>query len=215
MLKQLFNLIRRCKQVRTSALLVFWAFAYRYLRFGVKILARSGTMIYGAKNISTGGLLKIGMAYVGFSHKYDRTLLNVRGKLVFNADYTVGAGCRFDIGEGAEARFGSGYANPNTTFIIMNRLSVGDETIISWGCEFLDNNFHSLSYPGSLSLSETGISIGRRVWIGSNVKVLPGARIPDGCVVAAGSVVSGHFTESNCLLGGVPARVIKKEVHWE
>lgn len=201
--------------MRTSALFVLLAFVYRYLRFGVKILARNGTMIYGAKNITTKGILKIGMAFIGFSHKYDRTLLNIRGKLVFNADYTIGAGCRFDIGEKAEAQFGSGYVNPNTTFIIMNRLSIGDETIISWGCEFLDSNFHSLTYPGSLPLPAAEISIGKRVWIGSHVKVLPGANIPDGCVVAAGSVVSGHFTESNCLLGGVPARVIKKEVHWE
>lgn len=215
MIKELFTLVRKCRQVHTSVLFVLSAFVYRYFRFNVKILARKGTLIYGSQNICTKGLLKIGMAYVGFSHKHDRTLLNIRGKLVFNTDYTIGAGCRFDIGERAEAQFGSGYVNSNTTFIIMNHLSIGDQTIISWGCEFLDSNFHSLTYPGSKSPPATGIFIGKCVWIGSHVKILPGTKIPDGCVVAAGSVVSGHFAEKHCLIGGVPARVIKTEVHWE
>jgi acetyltransferase-like isoleucine patch superfamily enzyme len=40
------------------------------------------------------------------------------------------------------------------------------------------------------------------------VCILPGARLGQGCVVGAGSVVAGEL-EPNCVAVGNPARVIK------
>jgi maltose O-acetyltransferase len=45
-------------------------------------------------------------------------------------------------------------------------------------------------------------------WIGMGVCILPGARLGQGCVVGAGSVVAGEL-EPNCVAVGNPARVIK------
>ena len=47
----------------------------------------------------------------------------------------------------------------------------------------------------------------KKIWIATDVK-LDGAKIGNGCVVAAGAVVKGSFPD-NCVLGGVPAKVIK------
>ena len=46
-------------------------------------------------------------------------------------------------------------------------------------------------------------------WIGANAIVLPGVRIGEGCVIAAGSVVVNDC-EDNSLYAGVPARFIRK-----
>lgn len=54
-----------------------------------------------------------------------------------------------------------------------------------------------------------GIKIGNNCWIGSGAVFLDGAEIGDGCVVAANAVVRGKFSE-NSVIGGVPARLIKK-----
>jgi galactoside O-acetyltransferase len=51
------------------------------------------------------------------------------------------------------------------------------------------------------------IHIGRDVWIGANVVVLPDTRIGDGAVVAANSVVRGEVPPL-AIVGGAPARVI-------
>ncbi len=50
-----------------------------------------------------------------------------------------------------------------------------------------------------------GVEIGDDVWLGAGVTVLPGARIGDGCVVAAHAVVRGRI-EPLTIVGGVPAR---------
>ena len=53
------------------------------------------------------------------------------------------------------------------------------------------------------------IHIGKNVWIGANATVLAGVTIGDGAVVAAGAVVTKDV-ETNTIVGGVPAKVIKK-----
>jgi acetyltransferase-like isoleucine patch superfamily enzyme len=52
------------------------------------------------------------------------------------------------------------------------------------------------------------VTIGSGVWIASRVTVLPGVRIGDGAVVAAGAVVA-RDVPAHTLVGGVPARVIR------
>lgn len=54
-----------------------------------------------------------------------------------------------------------------------------------------------------------GIKIGNNCWIGSGVVFLDGAELGDGCIAAANAVVSGKFPQ-NSVIGGVPARFIKK-----
>jgi acetyltransferase-like isoleucine patch superfamily enzyme len=206
-------LIEKCRKSESSLLIV----VIKYLRYkiaGKNILANHKVIIKGLRNIHTNGLLQIGMGYVGFMHKHDITYLNINGNLTFQDNYSVGKGCRFDIGNGATAKFGSGYVNSKTKFIIMHGITVGDDSAISWGCEFLDEDFHSITYNDKKERAPS-IEIGSHVWVGSNVTVLKGSRIPDGCVIASGSVISSRFDTPNCLIGGNPARVIRENVEWE
>lgn len=53
------------------------------------------------------------------------------------------------------------------------------------------------------------ILIENDVWIGSNVTILPGVKIGQGSVVAAGAVVTKDV-ESYVVVGGVPAKLIKR-----
>lgn len=59
------------------------------------------------------------------------------------------------------------------------------------------------------------IRIGNNVWIGAQATVLPGVTIDDGVIVAAGAVVT-RDVPANVIVGGVPAKIIKKiEVNHE
>ena len=58
-------------------------------------------------------------------------------------------------------------------------------------------------------VSTTKVTIGNDVWIGANATVLPGVTIGNHCVVAAGAVVTKDVT-SYSLVGGVPAKILKK-----
>ncbi len=46
--------------------------------------------IKGIQNIDTKDNVQIGMEYVGFSHKNDKTYLNIRGKLSIKGKYSIG-----------------------------------------------------------------------------------------------------------------------------
>lgn len=216
-LGKLHSLRELCRTARTPFMLVL----IRHLRYrlqGKNILSGDNVTIHGLNNISTGGLLKIAMNDVNLTDSHDRTFLNVTGRTDFEGDYTIGRGCRLLIGRNAVATFGVGYMNCNTMFVIGNGIAVGDGSVTAWGCQFLDEDFHRLHYAGKPTDRRTDdqkIEIGSHVWIGSNVSVLKGAAIPDGCVVAAGSVVTSKFDAKNALIAGNPARVIRENISWE
>ena len=53
------------------------------------------------------------------------------------------------------------------------------------------------------------IVLGKKVWVGSNATILQGVTIGDNAIVAAGAVVTKDVP-ANTIVGGVPARVIKR-----
>lgn len=58
---------------------------------------------------------------------------------------------------------------------------------------------------------EKPVIIGNDVWIGRRVMIMPGVHIGNGCIIAAGSVVTRSIP-ANSIAGGVPAKVIKNRM---
>jgi acetyltransferase-like isoleucine patch superfamily enzyme len=58
-------------------------------------------------------------------------------------------------------------------------------------------------------ISTKQVTISDDVWIGANSVILPGVTIGRHAVVAAGAVVTKDVPD-NCIVGGVPATIIKK-----
>ena len=91
-------------------------------------------------------------------------------------------------------------------------IEIGDNTIIGIYVTMHSEN-HIFSNPNipirNQGVQHKGIKIGKNCWIGAKATILDGTHIGDGCVVAAGAVVSGKFP-SNCVIGGVPAKIIKE-----
>ena len=106
------------------------------------------------------------------------------------------------------------FINANCLFVISNGLEIGDNTVISWNCQFIDDDFHKINYEGKVESSKI-IHIGSHVWIGANSVILKGVSIADGCVIAANSIVTKSVTEQNVLIAGNPAKIIKREIQWE
>lgn len=81
-------------------------------------------------------------------------------------------------------------------------LIIKEYTYVAFGAVILAHDF-----PNDMSYCNT--VIGRKCFIGCNAIILPGIEIGDEVIVAAGSVVTKNI-ESNSLVAGNPARIIKK-----
>lgn len=84
------------------------------------------------------------------------------------------------------------------------RISIGTNTIIStcvvivaFNHGYLENEV-PIRYQPWIDDANNSIEIGANVWIGANVVILPGSKIGDGAIIAAGSVIKGSVT-GNCI----------------
>ena len=91
----------------------------------------------------------------------------------------------------------------------INGIEIGDDTIFAPGVKIISAN-HSISNLDSHEKAPP-VKIGKNCWLGANAVILPGVVLGDNVTVGAGSVVTKSF-ESNVILGGVPAKVIKKMI---
>ena len=64
------------------------------------------------------------------------------------------------------------------------------------------------SYENSMIRDNKPITIGNDVWIGANAIILPGVKIGDGAIIAAGAVVTKDV-DDYAIVGGVPAKLIR------
>lgn len=89
------------------------------------------------------------------------------------------------------------------------RIIIGDDVLFAPDVMVTAANyrFNDGSPVTRQAMDEADVVIGRDVWLGAKVVVLPGARIGDGAIIAAGAVVRGEIP-AMAIAGGVPARVI-------
>ncbi|WP_326494417.1 sugar O-acetyltransferase [Nocardioides pini] len=86
-------------------------------------------------------------------------------------------------------------------------ITIGDDTLVGHGATLTTLN-HALDPDRRADMQPAPIVIGRKVWLGANVTVVPGVTIGDGAVVGAGSVVTKDVP-ADTIIAGVPARVIR------
>ena len=90
-------------------------------------------------------------------------------------------------------------------------IEIGDNTIVGIYVTMHSENhtFSNINRPiREQGVNHKGIKIGKNCWIGAKAIILDGSVVGDGCIVAAGAVVTGKFPD-NCIIGGVPAKIIK------
>lgn len=107
-------------------------------------------------------------------------------------------------------------------------ITIGENVFINAGCKFQDQGGitignaslighnvvmatlnHDLAPEKRSTMHPAPIIIEENVWIGSNATILSGVTIGNGAIVAAGAVVTKDVA-ANTIVGGVPAKFIKK-----
>jgi len=117
----------------------------------------------------------------------------------FMCDY----GCNIEIGENF-------YSNHNLIILDPAKVIFGDNVFIGPNC-----GFYTAEHPVDYQTRNKGLEfakpvvVGNNVWIGGGVTVTSGVTIGDNVVIAAGAVVTKDVP-ANCIIGGVPAKLIRE-----
>ena len=100
------------------------------------------------------------------------------------------------------------FINAGCKFQDQGGIYIGDDALIGHNAVLATLN-HNPDPEKRANLIPSPIHIGNKVWLGANVTVLPGVRIGDGSIIAAGSVVTKDVP-ANSVAAGNPAKVIKR-----
>ena len=85
---------------------------------------------------------------------------------------------------------------------------IGKGTYIAQNVGLITENHNPKNLDEHLPAKD--IRIGENCWIGMNSVILPGVVLGKNTIVGASSVVTHSFPEGNCVIAGVPAKIIKR-----
>jgi acetyltransferase-like isoleucine patch superfamily enzyme len=92
--------------------------------------------------------------------------------------------------------------NEGHIFDLLGKIEVGSGTWVA--------GFSSQFLTHGAGVMDRNISIGSNCFLGSAVRFTPGSYIANDNIVALGAVVTKKFFENSSIIGGVPARVLRK-----
>lgn len=126
--------------------------------------------------------------------------------------YIRGNGC---VQFGSKVRIHSGgVINANNGRIFLNKnvainynciiachenIEIGENTIIGPNVCIYDHDHDFRANLVNDKFKSSPVKIGKNCWIGANTVILRGTTIGDNCVVAAGSVIKGNYSDNNLL----------------
>ncbi len=99
-------------------------------------------------------------------------------------------------------------------------IDIGDHVYTGMNVYITDQNHTYLELDRPIGVQDPKdepVKIGSGTWIGTGAVILPGAVIGRNVVVAANAVVRGEVPD-HCVVGGVPARIIRRhdpETGWQ
>lgn len=98
---------------------------------------------------------------------------------------------------------------------IHGAVSIGDDVVMGPEVVIMatGHNFSDLNIPINKqgATQEEKVVIGNNVWIGTRAIIMPGVKVGDNSIIGAGAVVTKDI-EDNCVVAGVPAKLIKRRI---
>lgn len=155
--------------------------------------------------------------------------VNIHGSnntiFIDSSDYVIKS-LKIDIGNFNHANnvkllIGKNFQCSQAVFFLYNpktELLIGDSCMFSNGIIIRLGELPHLIFDKNtkqyIDITE-GVYIGNHVWIGEGAYITKKVSIPNGCVVAAKSVVTKRFNNADCVLAGNPAKEVKTGIKWE
>lgn len=96
-----------------------------------------------------------------------------------------------------------------------NKIYIGDDCLFSYNIDLRNTDSHKI-YRNNILINEgKEVVIKDRVWVGEGVNILKGVFINSDNVIGAGALVNKNIFEKNVVIGGNPAKIIKRDIKWK
>lgn len=207
-----------------SAKTVYFNFRYFPFDLARKLpveVSNKVSLVRTEGSITINGPVHRGMISIGYGHvpifdkATSRSVWNVMGSIVFNGPAQIGHGSKISVDPAGTLTIGRNLIiTAETTIVCARAITLGDGVLMSWNIQIMDTDYHKILKDGERINADAPITIGNHVWINSRATILKGTVIPDGCVVAASALLATAYTEPECVIGGVPARVLTSGITW-
>lgn len=126
-----------------------------------------------------------------------------------NVHLIMAPGARLSVG-GKKALRASGFT-ADIRVMSERDVAIGFDCIVGWGSVITDSDWHTMVARSR----QADVTIHDRVWVAHGVSILKGTCLPEGCVVAAHSLVNSGSFAPRSLIGGCPAKVLRSDVSWD
>jgi acetyltransferase-like isoleucine patch superfamily enzyme len=218
------NSIRWTKALRSLLKTIWFNFYYLPFKQAIKlpILLYKPKLLRCKGSITLKGNVRFGMVHLGFyiipNFPNNGIVWNVRGNVVFDNYCIIGNDSVIDVGEKGTLTFGDNFVTSASVKInCYKEITFGHHVGLSWGCSFLDTDFHQVKIDNSDGTTTTSkgfakIKIGNYNWIAMNTTIMKGTKTPDYCIVGANSTLLKDYSAlpQKCFIVGNPA-ILKKE----
>ncbi|MCD0452466.1 acyltransferase [Actinocorallia sp. API 0066] len=140
--------------------------------------------------------------------------ISIGGHTLVGTHVSISAGFvpGLDLGPDVIVQIGRGCSIGRGSHIVGHQsIQIGDDVFTGPYVYITDQNhtYAELDAPIGRQWPENSpVVIGDGCWLGTQSVILPGTRLGKNVAVAAGAVVRGEFPD-NCVIGGIPAKILR------
>lgn len=177
------------------------------IKHNIKIIGDNNTINLGSMNSDSNLDIRI---YGQYNVINLGKLKEFYGKIIIGDKNNYVEGCYISIGDdtssnGIEIRL----------LEDKSKVAIGKDCMFSDDIRLYCTDFHCIvDNLGKLLNPAKSIIIGDHVWLAHHVSILKNTKIADNSIIGLGSVVTKSFTQSNVIIAGSPAKIVKTNVNW-
>jgi acetyltransferase-like isoleucine patch superfamily enzyme len=164
------------------------------------------------------GLVRIGTDETGlYDKKHNRPVWENMGTVIFHGLGNIKYGAKIIVGINATLEMGDNFRlSSGSSVICYKSIKFGYNCRISWDTQFIDTDFHRVFDSNHNHVNpDKEIILGNDCWIGNHCLIQKGTHLRNIIVVASNSMVNIDCPESNIILAGSPAKVLRTSITWD
>lgn len=183
-----------------------------FIAYNVQLLQMKGTVhVYQCKTAS----VQIGFSGSGNVTSRGEGWWNSTGEVHFHGKVRISGNPKlFITGEVTfKDNFNAGY---NFLLSAHNHVHFEKNLLISWNVSIMDSDGHKIkNLTQQVINAPSPIHIGSHSWLGCHSTILKGCDIAENSIIASYSLVTKSFSQTQTIIAGSPAHVIKQSILWE